>query len=448
MAFGKFVRKLFGGKGEAPAISADPFQRETPAAPLPSGAPPAPLWAPPPPVLLLRDEVIDARTRLAGYLFHLEGEEDGSDGRAAAFHGALEAAGIAAFAQRRMAVIPLRLEDWRQRNFRPFIGPHLVFLLAVPAGIPPSELWAPCLQEMKSLGARVALRMPDPAACRDLLPLADILLLDYRADALERFERLAAALRRTLPDVALAAAGISSWTERRMVTSWGVEYCLGGFAATVDEEDKTDALDQNRLVLVEMLNLLRREADPSELAAVARRDPGIALRIVSMANSPVSGLDRPVASIEDALMVLGREMLYRWLSIALFQGGRDRNRDETLLELALGRARFLELLALAGGQRRESGELFLVGLFSMLDSLLSMPMPRILERMTLPPAVTGVLLDSAGPHARHLMLALALEKGRADQAAKLAAAIGATPELVAQCSRDALAWAEEAMGHG
>lgn len=439
MRIGGFIGWLFNDKAAQKRYSAPHSRGKTAAAP----PPPAP-----PPVLLRRDEIIDAHTRLTGYLFRLGDDEGGTDGSAEALHAALEAAGIAAFARRRMAMVSLRLEDWRQRDFRPFIGPHLVFLLTVPAGLPSSDPWATDLQEMKSLGARVALHVRDPAACAELLPLADIVLLDYRADELERFENLSAALRRGRPALSIAAACVETWAERRMLTSWGVEYCLGGFTATVDDADRSDTLDQNRLTLVEMLNLLRRDAEPAELAAVTRRDPALALRIVSMANSPLSGLDRTVSDIEDAFMVLGRDSLYRWLSIAIFQGGRDRARDKTLLELALGRARLLELLALSAGRHEESGELFLVGLFSLLDSLLSMPMPRVLEYMRLSPAVREVLLDSAGPLARYLTLALALEKGRTGQVENLATALGTTSATVAQCSRDALAWAEEALMGG
>jgi EAL and modified HD-GYP domain-containing signal transduction protein len=192
-----------------------------------------------------------------------------------------------------------------------------------------------------------------------------------------------------------------------------------------------------------MLNLLRRDADPEALEEVAKRDPGVAVKLIEIANSPMAGLARPVASLQQAFLILGRDALYRWLSLGIFRAGGDP-RDETLLELALNRARFLELIAQRCNARAD--ELFLVGLFSLLDSLLGIPMTEVVGRMQLPAAVSQVLLRSEGPYGQFLRLALLAERGRDEQIVQIAGSIGVEADEIAVCRCVAFLWTQESLG--
>jgi EAL and modified HD-GYP domain-containing signal transduction protein len=160
------------------------------------------------------------------------------------------------------------------------------------------------------------------------------------------------------------------------------------------------------------------------------------------------GLPQPVTSIDQAIMVLGREQLYRWLSIGVFRAGAGSPRDEVLLELALSRGRFLELIGRGRHGKAECDELFLVGLLSLLDSLLGVPMARVVERMHLSAAMRDVLLQSEGPLGRYLMLAIAVEKGRVEAVDRLATQLSIPLAEIETASAEALTWAEEALRLG
>jgi EAL and modified HD-GYP domain-containing signal transduction protein len=155
-----------------------------------------------------------------------------------------------------------------------------------------------------------------------------------------------------------------------------------------------------------------------------------------------------VSSLDQAIMVVGRETLYRWLTISMFRVGGNSSRDESLLELALARARFLELIGQAQLSQQQAEELFLVGLLSLLDCLLSTPMANIVQKMNLPPVVVDVLLRSEGDYSRYLLLAIAVEKGRSDQAGRLASSLGLGAEVVDKSVLAALDWAENAVSFG
>ena len=162
----------------------------------------------------------------------------------------------------------------------------------------------------------------------------------------------------------------------------GARWASGPSLSTVDQSESGRKLNASRLVLMEMLNLVRSEADVTELAAVAKRDPGVAVQLLSQANAAANGLQTAVTGLDQAIMLMGRQSLYRWLAVAVFRAGGDSARDATLLEVALSRARFLELLGAELGDRARADELFLVGLLSFVDALLGLSMAELLQRMS------------------------------------------------------------------
>jgi EAL and modified HD-GYP domain-containing signal transduction protein len=348
VALGNFIRSLFGRKAEA-VIADDPFGAKTPAASVvrPAAAPR------PPPAIVQRDEIIDGRARIAGYRFIARTLNSGVAPSAPASVAALHADNLPAFAERRLAIVPLDVADWQSADFRTLCAPHTTFLLTAAAG--DDQRWRQTAAEIRAAGGRIAVAAGASGA-QALLGSADLVLVDFRAYSLPAFEQLIKALLGARPAPAIAADGIGSWAEHRLCQAMGVGYSLGGFAATPEGQDHGEQLTQSRLVLIDMLNLLRREADLVELSALAKRDPGIAVKVVAMANSPLSGLTNPVASLEQAMLVLGRATLYRWLSLAMFRSGDGGGRDEALLELALFRGRLLELLARVS-RREKVGEL-------------------------------------------------------------------------------------------
>jgi EAL and modified HD-GYP domain-containing signal transduction protein len=144
-------------------------------------------------------------------------------------------------------------------------------------------------------------------------------------------------------------------------------------------------------------------------------------------------------------MVLGREQLYRWLAIGMFRVGSASPRDEVLLELALARGRFLEVLGKENHSKLECDELFLLGLLSLLDCLLGVPMTKVTEQINLSPALKEVLLSSSGPLARYLMLVIAREKGNLANITRLSEQLGYSLDAVEAASAEAILWAEAAV---
>ena len=441
-----FIKRVLGlGSAKSAPLIGERDSRESQTAAAVAHVPMGPVRTAPP-VVLQRDEIIDARTRIGGYRFSACRPESEQLVDAASTLEILSANNVAAFATRRLALIPLAHEDWTRQDYTPLIGPMTTFLLILPDGAKVSESWNDVARAIHACGARIALAANDIVTHRQtILEHADYLLLDFSALSLSSLEVLLRSLRQEKPGLELIADKVRRWPEHRYCVSNGIAYCLGSFTTEPDEEQQAKEIGQTQLVIIEMLNQLRKDAELADIAQIAKRDPGVIVKVMAMANSPMVGLSQPVVSIDQAIMVLGREQLYRWLSIGMFRAGAASPRDEVLLELALARGRFLELLGQEKHSKLECDEFFLLGLLSLLDSLLGLPMSAVVGKLNLLPILAEALLNSSGPLSRHLMLSIAVEKGRVQNVVRLANELGYSLEAIEAASVEAIGWAEEAV---
>lgn len=394
--------------------------------------------------MLCRDEIVDKKQRLCGYRFAFRagGKRTASE---FAFFEALEAVNLPEFATRRMAVIPVTAEAIDDHHYEAMVTPNTMFMMERRQGnLLPADL-AARLGTLKKAGCKTALRGATMAAeDAPLLAVCDTVFLNLSDCSLPQFQALMKQMRATYPALQIAVESVNSWDEQRMCLAWGCDYCLGYFLSTTDKVDPDAKIDQSRLTSIELLNLLRTDAEVQELTDVAKKDPGLAFHVLKWANAPSTGHHTKITSLKEAIIVLGRSHLYRWLTVSMFRLGSTHARDEALLEVALQRARFLEIVGKKIPQAQRD-ELFLVGLLSLFDILLSIPMAAILEKMHLSDEVREVLLRSAGPYGHYFMLALQVEKGQVERAAEIARGLGIAPDTLGDTSSAAFEWAQSAL---
>ena len=439
-----FLSGFFGGKKEDAWY--DPPKKQEPSAAELLQQQAAAQEAARPEAIVLREEIIDSRNRLCGYRLRPKALGNHRPYPEPLFLEALREERITEFAQHRKAVIPITPDAMIFNRHLPLQAPHTYLLMDLHQATLSREAMASRLSALREAGFHTAIAGATMSeADLPLLRVADLAFIDLSEYLLPTLQGVVRDLRTHFPKLALAAEGVHSWAEQRMCVSWGFEYCLGDFLDTRDADDGEGELDESHLASIEMLNLLRRDAELPALAEVAKRDPGLAFHLLKWANSPATGLTTTVTGINQAIMVLGRAQLYRWLMVAMFRMGKKHERNESLLEVALTRARCLETLAAPGLSAPEREELFLVGLLSLFDVLLNMAMPRVLAQMHLSDKVADVLLRSEGPYGRYLMLALAMEKGRVSQAAQLAERLGIPLDTLEPTRSEAFTWAQQAL---
>lgn len=261
-----------------------------------------------------------------------------------------------------------------------------------------------------------------------------------RLDAIELGKDVVAILKVAVRP--LIAMGVDSEEHFEACRKLAFNY-FEGYYFTKPRFGEPHRLDSQRLKVIELLNLVRGHAEIKALEASVKRDAAITYKILRYINSPANGLQQEIRSIAHALTLLGYDQLYRWLTLLLFTSEKTDNRSQILLTNALVRARLVELLGKEKIPGIEQDGLFLVGILSLLDALLHVPIETALANFHLPQQVSLALLKREGIYAPYLDLAIACEEFDQDQIEILAAACGLDAAKVNAAHVDALVWAEE-----
>lgn len=164
-------------------------------------------------------------------------------------------------------------------------------------------------------------------------------------------------------------------------------------------------LAASRALALKLLQRVAEDADTADIEAFFRQDPVLAYHLLRLVNSLGVGVGRHISSFSQAILILGRQQLKRWLNLMLFASSRDDHRSPMLLARVAVRARRMELSAKAIGLDRSSQErAFMAGMFSLLGVLFSMPLAELLEPLKLDAVVSAAVLHHEGELGRLLQV--------------------------------------------
>ena len=161
--------------------------------------------------------------------------------------------------------------------------------------------------------------------------------------------------------------------------------------------------------IVELINRVDRQEPVDRLEAVMKNDPTMAFKLMRYINSPAFGLGVEVTSFRHAILLIGHQRLKRWLALLLASGSRDSNM-RPVIYAAVRRGLVMEELGRDGGcDGDKRAELFICGVFSLLDRLMQQPFADLLKSIPVSDAVRGALLHGNGPLLPYLALVQAVE---------------------------------------
>jgi EAL and modified HD-GYP domain-containing signal transduction protein len=200
-------------------------------------------------------------------------------------------------------------------------------------------------------------------------------------------------------------------------------------------------LPTSTISALRLLSLARdMNSSDRDIERTVAADPVVALELLRLVNSASTG-GRGIESIGHALRLVGRSAFVRWLAVAVAASRRGKSDvDIDLIQRALLRARLCESVARRGD---DAGALFLVGLFSMLDSVFRMPLADVLASVRLSPEVGEALLERTGRYADALNFVEQYELGLWEGAATLADALGVPRDTLPDLYASSVAWAAQ-----
>lgn len=169
------------------------------------------------------------------------------------------------------------------------------------------------------------------------------------------------------------------------------------------------SVPQDVQVVLELINGVDREDPAPKLEATLKKDPTLAFRLLRYLNSPAFGLSVEINSFGHALMMLGYQRLKRWLALLLASSSKDAVARPVMFA-AVRRGLLMEELVRENGDAELRGEMFICGVFSLLDRLLRQPFGELFQSVPVPERVRQALVDEAGPFQPHLDLVRAIEQ--------------------------------------
>jgi hypothetical protein len=311
----------------------------------------------------------------------------------------------------------------------------LVFAAAPDATEDPAL--AQCEARLRQASRRLALC----AAPQAKLPASGtwnyLLISSAHARTLPPYTLLGLSARTTIVATQVFSYQDRQWCQKNSCALSTDEYLLT-FSADNRRPDTT------RLKLLELLSLVAKDADTRALEDVFRQEPKLSYSLLRLVNSAAMAPRTPITSFSQAINLLGRRQLQRWLQLLVYADPNHEQQGNPLLLKAAARGRLLELLAPGLGSL--AGELsgdaaFMTGSFSLLDVLLNMPMPEILQQLPLHDDVREALAARSGPLGKLLNAIDLAEAGTPKSAAQKLAELGIGGDAYIDAQLQALGWA-------
>jgi len=271
------------------------------------------------------------------------------------------------------------------------------------------------------------------------LPLASFIKLDLtkiQPEALSALTRLA----QSKSSAQLIAEKVETAEQYELTANLGIKLFQGfWFAKPVLFTGQTIRPAQANII--QLINLIRKQASTAEIEEIFKRDPTLSFNLLRFINSAGFGLSCEITSFRHAIMMIGLKKLFRWAAL-LMTTSRVGNVPSAVGNMAVVRGRLMELLAAEMLPPEECDNAFVVGVFSLLDTMLGMPMNKALESISLPESIIDALLHHTGLLAPFLELTKACESADEVMFAKMAEELQLTNHQINWAHLNALAWAE------
>ena len=299
-------------------------------------------------------------------------------------------------------------------NRAPKLLPPENVVVEILENVQPTSEIVEAVRELKAEGYKIALDdfvlLP---GYEPLIEMADIIKVDFRitTDPEERQK-----LREILPShVRLLAEKIETEEEFHQAMAFGYVLFQGYFFCkpAILHQKKLTSNALSRMRLLKEIN--RQNVDFASMTNVISSDTNLVHKLLTYINSAGIGLVNHVSNLKQATVLLGASGVKRWVTLISLQTFSEDKPPE-LFTLSLLRAKFCELIAgelKRPGLTQDAG--FLIGMFSLLDVLLMLPMEEVLKEVALADDLNAALLGEDNDLRRILDLVIAYEKGDWDK---------------------------------
>jgi c-di-GMP-related signal transduction protein len=305
-------------------------------------------------------------------------------------------------------------------------------------GVQVDEVVIEACCELKNAGYRIAIDGFTADDSRQaIVHLADYLKVDLKKGGWEEIPELVGPDH--WKDAVLMATNVESREDFDLARRKGFQL-FQGFFFRKPESLRTRTAPTNRVIYLRLLQaVMQPELNWDRVEELIKSDPTLYYRLLRFLNSPLFGIRGGVRTVRQAFTLLGDDEMRRWCRLAgMFE--LSKGRPGELLLSALVRARFAELLGSRVGHGEE--DLFLLGVLSMMDSILEIPMRAVIEGLPLDESARRLLLEHEGGLAGIFRLVSEVEAGAWNLVVDSCVELCVAQDFAAGCYTEAIAWAQ------
>lgn len=268
-------------------------------------------------------------------------------------------------------------------------------VLVLDRGVEPTDENLGRIAALKVQGFRIAFREISPADFghyRRIFKLTDILFLDYGEKNMAATRQF---VEKYFPDVRVLVSGISTQEEfddaREDVKT---EYFEGNFFKVPSAENDTE-VSPLKATYIQLLNVVNQpDFDLTDASKVIGQDAALVVSLLEMVNRMT--VNKGINSVNMAAAMLGQRELQLWINTAVTRE-LCSDKPSEVMRLSMIRAKFFENLAPVFSLAPKRSELFLLGMFSLLNVMLDLPMEEALKKVKVDKEIENALLNAAGP---------------------------------------------------
>ncbi len=323
--------------------------------------------------------------------------------------------------------------------------PHDKVVLLFDHSVPAEDMYIKRLQQLKFMNYKLAIRSLAIEQFKEYAPilqLLDYIMLDYKKLDMNAAKNF---FSKVYPDMKLIAVNVDSIEDYESLSKGGAYSLYEGDFYRLPVTKGTTKVAPLKVNYLELLKIVNNpDFELTKAADIIGRDTALVIELLRMVNH--MAVNSEITSIRHAAAMLGQRELKKWIN-AVVSHQLCADKPNEITRLSLLRAKFAENLAPTFEMAALSSELFLMGLFSVLDIILDKPMKEALAMVNVSKEITEALVNKKGEMAKILDFMECYELASWQELSRQMIVYNIADSAVYDAYTEALAWYRDLFGN-
>lgn len=306
--------------------------------------------------------------------------------------------------------------------------------------IPPVEMYIERIKELKQQGFGIAFRklaVSDFSSYDPIFKMTDYVFLNNKKIAIDKATIYFGKL---YPTIKLCAGNIDTQEEFEALKGNGYTFYEGDFYRVPVTKGNREVTPL-KFNYIELLNTVNDDSfELTKAADIISQDAALTISMLKMVNK--FSRNSTITSIRHAAAMLGQKELKKWINTAVVNE-LYADRPSEITRVSMLRAKFFENLAGLFELAAKKDELFLMGIFSLIDVIMDKPMKEALEVVKVSPMVEKALIDGTGDYADIYHFVKSFEAASWQEVSRIMLTMNLEMDQVSQAYMDSLTWYKE-----